>query len=60
MPWCVAKRLIERMMMIYRDMRYRYTVQQTSSEAFSISALLQQKHFISCLLHANVCLPLVE
>ena len=36
------------------------TVQQTNSEALFISALLQEKHSISCLLHAKVCLSIVE
>ena len=43
-------------MMILRDKWNHYTVQQTNSEALLISA----QHAISCLLHANVCLPNVE
>jgi len=45
--------------MTSKDKWNRFIVQQTSSEAPLLSVHLQWKKFISCLLHASVCLSIV-
>jgi len=49
-----------RIMMIFRDKWNRYTVQQTSSRVTFDQCSPAVKTLISRLLHANVCLPIVE